>query len=223
MEVLDSHCLHVALFLPQRSADDEGEGTQGGRKIEPTKDIVAFFAYIAEFWRRWHISLTTGFRDYLYIPLGGSRVGKWKVVRNTFIIFLVSGLWHGANWTFIAWGFYHACLFLPLILLGRNRKYTDTVAAGRELQSIILCGVRDVCDHRIVLSNQDIVTGGSAFNIKAMSLRLGNFSKEEIHELYMQHTEATGQKFDESCFPMIWEATEDQPWLVSRKIMVWGM
>ena len=82
-------------------------------------------------------------------------------------------------------------------------------------QSIILCGVRDVRDYRIVLSNQDIVTGGSAFNIKAMSLRLGNFSKEEIHELYMQHTRATGQEFDESCFPMIWEATEGQPWLVN--------
>ena len=95
---------------------------------------------IAEFWRRWHISLTTWFRDYIYIPLGGSRVGKWKVVRNTFIIFLVSGLWHGANWTFVAWGFYHACLFLPLILLGRNRKYTDTVAAGRLLPSWRECG-----------------------------------------------------------------------------------
>ena len=82
-------------------------------------------------------------------------------------------------------------------------------------KSIILCGVRDVRDYRIVLSNQDIVTGGSAFNIKAESLRLGNFSKEEIHELYMQHTEETGQVFDEACFPMIWEATEGQPWLVN--------
>jgi D-alanyl-lipoteichoic acid acyltransferase DltB (MBOAT superfamily) len=91
---------------------------------------------IAEFWRRWHISLTTWLRDYIYIPLGGSRVGKFKVVRNTFIIFLVSGLWHGANWTFIGWGFYHACLFLPLILLGKNRKYTDTVASGRWLPSV---------------------------------------------------------------------------------------
>ena len=81
--------------------------------------------------------------------------------------------------------------------------------------SIVLCGVRDVRDYRIVLSNQDIITGGSAFNIKAESLRLGNFSKEEIHELYMQHTAATGQVFDESCFPMIWEATEGQPWLVN--------
>ena len=101
---------------------------------------------IAEFWRRWHISLTTWFRDYMYIPLGGSRPnveegGKWKVeskkkliiVRNTFVIFLLSGFWHGANWTFIAWGTYHAVLFLPLILLGMNRKYTNQVAEGRWL------------------------------------------------------------------------------------------
>ena len=70
-------------------------------------------------------------------------------------------------------------------------------------QSVILCGVRDVRDYRIVLSNQDIVTGGSAFNIKAESLRLGNFSREDIHELFMQHTRETGQVFDESCFPVI--------------------
>ena len=82
-------------------------------------------------------------------------------------------------------------------------------------QSIILCGVRDVRDYRIVLSNQDIVTGGSAFNIKTESLRLGNFSKEEIHELYLQHTRETGQEFEEDCFPMIWDATEGQPWLVN--------
>ena len=85
---------------------------------------------IAEFWRRWHISLTTWFRDYVYIPLGGSRVSKVKVVRNTFIIFLLSGFWHGANWTFIAWGMFHAILFLPLILLNQNRKYTNNVAEG---------------------------------------------------------------------------------------------
>lgn len=82
-------------------------------------------------------------------------------------------------------------------------------------QSIILCGVRDVRDYRIVLSNQDIVTGGSAFNIKAESLRLGNMTKEEVHELYFEHTKATGQEFDEACFPMVWEATEGQPWLVN--------
>ena len=81
--------------------------------------------------------------------------------------------------------------------------------------SIVLCGVRDVRDYRIVLSNQDIVTGGSAFNIKAKSLRLGNFTPDEVHELYMQHTRETGQVFDEGCFPLIWEATEGQPWLVN--------
>lgn len=92
-------------------------------------------------------------------------------------------------------------------------------------QTIILCGVRDVRDYRIVLSNQDIVTGGSAFNIKAESLRLGNFSQEDIHELYMQHTNETGQQFDEACFPLVWNATEGQPWLVNAlaREVTWSM
>jgi D-alanyl-lipoteichoic acid acyltransferase DltB (MBOAT superfamily) len=91
---------------------------------------------IAEFWRRWHISLNTWFRDYLYIPLGGSRGSKAMVIRNTFIIFLVSGFWHGANWTFIVWGGFHALLFMPLLLMKKNRKNTDTVAENRWLPSI---------------------------------------------------------------------------------------
>ena len=91
---------------------------------------------IAEFWRRWHISLTTWFRDYVYIPLGGSRVSKAKIVRNTFIIFLLSGFWHGANWTFIAWGIYHALLFLPLILLGKNRRYTANISENQLVPNI---------------------------------------------------------------------------------------
>lgn len=91
---------------------------------------------IAEFWRRWHISLTTWFRDYIYIPLGGSREGKWKSFRNTLIIFLVSGFWHGANWTFIVWGAYHALLFLPLLLLGVNRRYRDSVAENSLFPSL---------------------------------------------------------------------------------------
>ncbi len=84
---------------------------------------------IAEFWRRWHISLSSWFRDYLYIPLGGSKDGKYKAIRNTFIIFIVSGFWHGASWNFILWGFIHACGFLPLLLLGKNRKNLGNVAA----------------------------------------------------------------------------------------------
>ena len=90
---------------------------------------------IAEFWRRWHISLSTWFRDYLYIPLGGSRGGIWMKIRNTFAIFIVSGFWHGANWTFIVWGALNALYFLPLLLLKKNRINTDTVAQGRFLPS----------------------------------------------------------------------------------------
>src|SRR5690554_2147870 len=90
---------------------------------------------IAEFWRRWHISLSTWFRDYLYIPLGGSKGGTWMKVRNTFIIFLVSGFWHGANWTFIVWGALNAIYFLPLLLTHRNRTHLETVARGKILPS----------------------------------------------------------------------------------------
>lgn len=90
---------------------------------------------IAEFWRRWHISLTSWFKDYLYIPLGGSRGSTWMKIRNTYIVFLVSGFWHGANWTFIVWGALHATYLLPLLLLNRNRQHLEIVAAGRRLPS----------------------------------------------------------------------------------------
>ncbi|KAA6321898.1 hypothetical protein EZS27_028502, partial [termite gut metagenome] len=106
-----------------------------GIELKRNFNFPYFSRDIAEFWRRWHISLTTWFRDYIYIPLGGSRVGKWKSFRNTMVIFLVSGFWYGANWTFVMWGAYHALLFLPLLLFGKNRKYKNTVAAGRLLPS----------------------------------------------------------------------------------------
>ncbi|HOZ75504.1 MAG TPA: MBOAT family O-acyltransferase [Flavobacterium sp.] len=100
-------------------------------------DLLRNFNYpyfsrdIAEFWRRWHISLSTWFRDYLYIPLGGSKGGMPAKIRNTFIIFLVSGFWHGANWTFIAWGALNALYFLPLLISGKNRTNIEIVAKGR--------------------------------------------------------------------------------------------
>ena len=107
-----------------------------GIKLMRNFNVPYFSRDIAEFWRRWHISLTTWFRDYVYIPMGGSRCSKAKIVRNTFVIFLLSGFWHGANWTFIAWGAYHALLFLPLILMGKNRKYRDVVAKDRLLPTL---------------------------------------------------------------------------------------
>ena len=139
-------------------------------------NVPYFSRDIAEFWRRWHISLTTWFRDYVYIPLGGSRptIPGWlqcKVesvkckdsgnnaptpytlhptqkiinrytkaiaVRNTFIIFLLSGFWHGANWTFIVWGIYHALLFVPLLLMGKNRRYVHQKINASEWPRMLL-------------------------------------------------------------------------------------
>ena len=104
-------------------------------------DLMQNFRYpyfsrdIAEFWRRWHISLSTWFRDYLYIPLGGSRGGTRMKIRNTIIIFVVSGFWHGANWTFIVWGALNALYFFPLMLSNRNRVNTNQVAEGKMVAS----------------------------------------------------------------------------------------
>jgi alginate O-acetyltransferase complex protein AlgI len=105
-------------------------------------ELLRNFAYpyfsrdIAEFWRRWHISLTSWFRDYVYIPLGGSKAGKTKAIRNVFLVFLLSGLWHGANWTFIVWGAINAFYFLPLLLMNKNRTHLDIIAKGRYLPSL---------------------------------------------------------------------------------------
>lgn len=104
--------------------------------------LMQNFAYpffsrdIAELWRRWHISLSTWFRDYLYIPLGGSRGSKWMIVRNTLIVFIVSGFWHGAAWNYILWGVAHGLIFMPYILFNKNREHLDIVAQNSPLPSI---------------------------------------------------------------------------------------
>ena len=95
-----------------------------------------FSRSIPEFWRRWHISLMTWFRDYIYFPLGGSRCDKWKIIRNVYIVWGISGLWHGANWTFVCWGLFHATLLAVYNLLGVNTKYKNVVAYGRYLPSM---------------------------------------------------------------------------------------
>jgi D-alanyl-lipoteichoic acid acyltransferase DltB (MBOAT superfamily) len=107
-----------------------------GFDLKPNFAYPYFSRNIAEFWRRWHISLSTWFRDYLYIPLGGNRGSKVQQVRNIFVVFLVSGLWHGANWTFVVWGFLHALFLLPLTLSERRKTESDVVAAGRLLPSL---------------------------------------------------------------------------------------
>jgi D-alanyl-lipoteichoic acid acyltransferase DltB (MBOAT superfamily) len=113
-------------------------------------DLLRNFAFpyfsrdIAEFWRRWHISLSSWFRDYLYIPLGGSRGKSWIKVRNVFIIFLVSGFWHGANWTFLVWGLLNGIFIIPSILFNTNRNYLDIVAKGKyfpTIKELFLMGV----------------------------------------------------------------------------------
>ena len=127
-----------------------------GIKLMRNFNVPYFSRDIAEFWRRWHISLTTWFRDYVYIPLGGSRPDtsslspnslfassptaytKCIAVRNTFIIFLLSGFWHGANWTFVLWGAYHALLFVPLLLMGKNRRYREDDQTWRDIPRMLL-------------------------------------------------------------------------------------
>lgn len=151
-------------------------------------DLMRNFNYpyfsrdIAEFWRRWHISLSTWFRDYVYVPLGGSRVSKTKIIRNTLIIFIVSGFWHGANWTFILWGAYHAFLFLPLILMGKNRTYTCTVA-----EDSFLPGIKEA--FQIALTFFWIIIGWIIFRAESISvafqyitqmLSIANFGLPEV-------------------------------------------
>lgn len=128
-----------------------------------------FSRSIPEFWHRWHISLTTWFRDYIYFPLGGSRCEKWKIIRNVFIVWAVSGLWHGANWTFVCWGLFHAILLSTYNILGINTKYKNIVAYGRYLPSI-----KELL--QMTLTFLLAVVGWIIFRAESISQAIGYFS-----------------------------------------------
>lgn len=132
--------LGVCLFSFQIYADFSGYtdiaiGTAKlfGIELMSNFKFPNFARNIAEYWQRWHVSLSTWFRHYLYIPLGGSRVGRLKSIRNICIIFLVSGFWHGANWTFVFWGGLHALFYIPVFLMGRNRMYANNIVGENTL------------------------------------------------------------------------------------------
>jgi D-alanyl-lipoteichoic acid acyltransferase DltB (MBOAT superfamily) len=104
-----------------------------GIKLSKNFSFPYFSRNVAEFWRRWHITLTSWFRDYVYIPLGGSKYNTCKSIRNIFIVFILSGLWHGANWTFITWGVMNAIYFIPSFCMKKNRKYLTIIAESSKL------------------------------------------------------------------------------------------
>ena len=134
-----------------------------GIKLMRNFKLPYFSRDVAEFWRRWHISLNTWFVDYLYIPLGGSRpeipdtckhpqcCRQAKIIRNTLIVFVCSGLWHGANWSFVAWGAYHAILFIPLIITGKNKRFSQDIAQGKLFPSLKECWQMLTCFALVVL------------------------------------------------------------------------
>lgn len=107
-----------------------------GIRLLPNFSTPYFSRNMAEFWRRWHISLNTWFRDYIYIPLGGNRVSRLVTIRNTMIVFLICGFWHGASWTFVVWSIYHGLLYIPLIITGGNKRYRGIICDNSSLPSL---------------------------------------------------------------------------------------
>ena len=135
--ILAAVCFSIQIYCDFSGYSDIAIGTARlfGIRLMKNFNVPYFSRDIAEFWRRWHISLTTWFRDYVYIPLGGSRGNRWQSVRNTLIIFTLSGFWHGANLTFLFWGFFNGLLFLPLLLGKKNRRHIDMPGEGKVLPS----------------------------------------------------------------------------------------
>ena len=140
-------------------------------------DYPYFSRSIPEFWRRWHISLTSWFRDYIYFPLGGNRCVKRKYIRNVFIVWAISGLWHGANWTFVNWGIYHATIIVLYIILGINTKSHQIVAQGKLLPSVKEC-------FRILLTFTLIVIGWIIFRAESMTQAIDYLSSMVVNRFF---------------------------------------
>ncbi|CAN5362083.1 MBOAT family protein [soil metagenome] len=192
-------------------------------------NLMQNFAYpyfsrdIAEFWRRWHISLSTWFRDYVYIPLGGSKGGTAMKIRNTFIIFLVSGFWHGANFTFLAWGFLHALYFIPLQLTGKNRVNINVVAHGDQWVSPI-----DVV--RMLLTFVLVTFGWIFFRAKsithAFEYIMGIFTKSPLESLTilpLSLLALIGFMLAVEWLHRDKKHGLEVSWLLDKKVLRWGM
>jgi D-alanyl-lipoteichoic acid acyltransferase DltB (MBOAT superfamily) len=147
-----------------------------------------FSRNVAEYWQRWHVSLSTWFRHYIYIPLGGSRVSKLKSVRNICIIFLVSGFWHGANWTFIFWGAFHALVYIPVFLMGRNTVYKNSVVA----ENSILPSVKEV--GQILLTFTIITFSRIFFRSESLSDSFAYIERLFSHFSYQTYTHPLGYR-----------------------------
>lgn len=158
---------------------------------------------IAEFWRRWHVSLSSWFRDYVFIPLGGSRGGKVKAIRNIFIIFLLSGFWHGANWTYIAWGAFHALLYVPLFVFNWNRAHTDKIVAYDGM----LPSVKEFL--QIVLTFVLVAIGWVFFRSASIHDALEYF-RHIGHGLFTKPTELDGLKLVAVFLFMDWFARKEE-------------
>ena len=152
-----------------------------GINLRRNFDMPYFSRNIQEFWRRWHISLMTWFRDYVYFPLGGSRSGKWITVRNILIVFLLSGLWHGADWTFVLWGLYHGMLLSFLLIIGSRSKYKEIVADGHWLPSLREL-VRMIVTFVLVLIGWIIFRAENISQLAGVGAKL--FSPEVFFNLY---------------------------------------
>ena len=139
-----------------------------GIRLMRNFDVPYFSRNIGEFWRRWHISLMSWFRDYVYIPLGGNRCAKWRAMTNVLIVFLISGLWHGANWTFVIWGGYNGVLIVIANIIGWNSKYKMVVAADKRHPS-----VKEVLS--MLLTFILVVIGWMIFRAESMAQLVGYF------------------------------------------------